>query len=200
MNASNNVADFMEFLSKNENLEPLHQIACRAAKVEGKVSFGYTLPRGLIVLYPEFLVFLTDSQYEAGGKLMFMEYIKSVASHITYANRVNDWVNNPETIIISAAKWLMTNQNKKDFFQEALMNPNSFFIPTQTLQYLTFNKGIIALRPHNIQIKLNEGGLTIYQDPVLENQFKTLLGQFTGKWQEDFMDKINQIIRSHKNK
>lgn len=168
----------MEIMSKNENLKPLHQVTCWASLEEGKILFGHTLPRRLIVHYPEFLFFITGSEYISGDKFMFMEYIKSVTSHILYANRVN----NPKTMIISAVKWLMTNQNKIDIFPKALMNPNSFFIPTHTVKNLTFNKEIITFHPHITQIKLNGGSLQIYLDPILENKFKTLLEHFLDNW------------------
>jgi len=197
MNTQKEVASFIEFLSTSENLEPLNQIACRATLTQGAIPFSYTVPIGWIVLYPKFLVFLTNSKYEKGNKLLFMHFIERVSSEIMTAKRLNDWVTNPETIIISAAKWLLTDQNKQDFLQEALMNPSSFFIPTDAIEDMKFNKGIIALRPHSIQITLKEGGLRIFQDPVLENQVKTLIGQFTGKWQEKFIENINFIIRNN---
>jgi hypothetical protein len=200
VNPPPHLQDFLTHLAENEDFQPEHQFWARVTLAKQAPTFSYTLPRGEIVLYPKYLVFLTLSEDRPGAKLMFKEYVETVASTYKSAHKLNEWVEHPATLLFDLAKWLTKDFKDEDTLAKALISPNSVFVPVEQINAIKFVKGIIALRPHHIVVHLPDNNLIIYQDPVTENQFKSLIGQFTGKWQEEFQEALRSIVRENSSK
>ena len=128
---------------------------------------------------------------------MLKEYVETVASTYKTVYKLNKWVEHPATLLFDLAKWLTKDFKDEDTLAKALMSPNSVFVPVEQINTIKFVKGIVALRPHHIVVNLSDHNLIIYQDPVTENQFKSLIGQFTGKWQGGFQEALRSIAREN---
>jgi|SRR5580693_2537526 hypothetical protein len=190
METSPHLQDFLAYLEQGTDLKPEHQFWARVALADTAPTFSYTLPRGEVILYPQFLVFLTTSKDAPGANLMLKEAVQMMAETYKTAFKLNKWVTHPATLLFEVAKWLSRDFRNENTLASALINPNSIYVPVGSIRDAIFVKGIIALRPHHVKVKLDRGTLVIYQDPMTENQFKSLLGQFSGKWQEDFLVRI----------
>lgn len=197
MNTSPYLDKFVVYLSGLDDKRPSHQFPARATLKQEAPKFFYTLPLGDIITYPNFLVFLTLSEQDAGAKLMFTELFQTIATELKTTYTLNKWINNPTSLLMDAAKWLSRDIKNEDLFAKALMNPNSVFIPFDEIIGVQFKKGIIALRAHHIRITLRKGGFVICQDPATENQFETLMGQFSGHWQDKFFELMTNVAQKN---
>ena len=192
-----NVQDFITHKAQNKEFKPKHHFLARVVLAEKAPTFSYTLPRGELALYPDYLAFFTLNMDSPGTKLLFKEFLKTYRDAMASSIKLNEWVQDPTELLLDLAVGLFKDFKNEDALSKALMNPNSIFVPHDQIIGSKFNKGIVGLRPHHIVVSLRDDNLIIYQDPVTENQFKALLGQFTGKWQEEFQKALNAIAESN---
>ena len=198
MNEPGNLKDFLVFVAEHKEWKPTYDFIARCARMNQAPTFAYTLPRGVVMADPRWLIFLTLSDDRPGDSMnLLREFIREFKAQYEFVSKLNDWVNDPISLVKDVAKWLSHVPQDEDRFAQALMNPNSAFIPFSEVIGVQFKKGIIAMRPHHIQVNLRDGGFIIYQDPATENAFKSLVGQFSGKWQVDFVNRLTQVAREN---
>src|SRR5215218_10137252 len=101
-----NLQEFLAYVEHSKEIRPEHQFWARVALGDNAPTFSYTLPLGEVILYPQFLVFLTTSNEAPGAKLMLKEYLQAVAATYKAASMLNGWVENPATLLFDVAKWL----------------------------------------------------------------------------------------------
>jgi hypothetical protein len=121
------------------------------------------------------------------------EFVRLLAEEFKTQLLLNLWVKDPEPLLLELAKGLPEGFRQPEQLAEALMSPNSVFLPLAEIQEARFSKGIPALRPHHIALTAISSPLIIFQDPATENTISTLIGQFTGKWQTEFLREL-QIV------
>ncbi len=198
MKESADLKRFLAFVAKREKWNPRFEFMARCSQSLQAPAFSYTLPQGVVMADTEWLVFLTLSENTPGAKLMLSEFVETLASEYKNISKLHDWVDNPLSLVRDVAKYLSHVPKDDDKFAQALMNANSTFICMSDILDVEFKKGIVALRPHHIQLKLRDGGFIIYQDPVTENAFTSLIGQFSGKWHPEFLEMITDFARQNR--
>jgi hypothetical protein len=198
MNESRYLKDFLAFVAEPQEWKPRFDFMARCARMVEAPTFAYTLPRGVVMADPEWLVFLSLSTEMPGAKLMLAEYLQTVVFQYDTAKKLSEWVGNPGSLVKDVTKWFSNVPKNEDHFAQALLNPNSAFLPFRDIIGVEFKKGIVALRPHHIQLILRDGGFVIYQDGATENAFKNLLGQFSGLWQPEFLECLSQVARGNR--
>ncbi len=108
-----------------------------------------TIPRGLVILYPEFLVFLTDDERNAARRLVSFSLAGIAARIVPFVDRLGQLANALGLSAFDRAK--------------ALVNPQSFFIPRREISrarpfWRATHGGIVHLSTHDAR------ELYLYQD------------------------------------
>jgi hypothetical protein len=96
-----------------------------------------TIPRGMVILYPEFLVFLTDDERSATRRIVSFSVTGLAARLVPFADRLGQ---------LAGALGLKSFDRAK-----ALANPQSFFIPRREIAsvrpfWKATHGGIVHLR------------------------------------------------------
>lgn len=200
VNTPTNMLEFLEYISAQETVKPLHHFWARAAITDQPPRLTYALPIGEILAFPRFLVFLSLSKYTPGTTHFLAEFGRLLAKKDLSIFQFERWFDKPINIPKDTSVWLSSRLKNEDKFAETMINPNSFFIPIEDIINVQFNRGIIALREHRIQVVLGSGKLVIRQDCTTENLIDTLIGQFTGHWQDEFISFLNSAIKTNQTK
>jgi hypothetical protein len=172
---------------------PLSEFWARCVVAPSAPRFSYTLPLGEVVLFPDSFAFLTLDGRRPGATLLWEDFARSLAREYASILKYSQWVEDPSQLLLELGRWLTRDLHEKDNVAAALSNANSIFLPVSEVLDVTFVKGIVALRPHHIIITTASRNVIVYQDPQTENQFKTLSGQFSGRWQPEFLEALRTM-------
>jgi hypothetical protein len=123
-----------------------------------------SIPRGIVVLYPEFLVFLTDDERSAAARVLSFGVAGVAARFVPFFDRLGQ---------LARALGLATFDR-----QRALENPRSFFIPRREIMsarpfWRATHGGIVSLRTREAR------EFYIYQDMHSVGAWKYFAG---GGW------------------
>lgn len=184
---------FIAGFDDNQELVPKFHFQARVAQLPAAPTFSYGLPLGEIALYPNHLVFLTLSQDAPGTTILAKEFVRLFVEEYKSKFFLNLWTKAPESLLTELARGLSNEFQQPGRLAEALMSPNSIFIRLNEIREIRFKKGIPVLRPHHMIVTTAQAPLIIFQDPATENMVTTLIGQFTGIWQPEFLQEIQRI-------
>lgn len=107
MNESNSLKDFLLFVADRKEWKPRYNFVARAAKMTQAPTFSYTLPKGVVMANPEWLVFLTPSDNVPGNSLnLLKEFVQEFKAQYEFVTKLNNWVENPLALVRDVAKWL----------------------------------------------------------------------------------------------
>lgn len=129
-----------QFLSYIESAEPREIFSDIARASRDRIIWPLvTIQRGLVVLYPEFLVFLTDDEKSATTRLVSFSVAGIAARIVPFVDRLGQLAN---------ALGLSSFDRTK-----ALSNPQSFFIPRREIAsarpfWRATHGGIVHVRTH----------------------------------------------------
>src|SRR5262245_43091659 len=73
---------FMAYLAANSEVAPSHSFLARSARQAEPPTFYYTLPRGVVLLFPDWVVFLTDKNTAPGFGVMFGEFCEQMKAQM----------------------------------------------------------------------------------------------------------------------
>jgi hypothetical protein len=126
------------FLNYVESAEPRELFSDVARGSHDRIVWPLiSIPRGLVILYPEFLVFLTDDERSAAQRIVSFSVTGLAARLVPYADRLGQ---------LAGALGLKSFDRAK-----ALANPQSFFIPRREITsarpfWKATHGGIVYLR------------------------------------------------------
>ena len=111
-----------EFLSYIESSTPPREIFSDAARASrDRILWPLvTIPRGLLIVYPEYLVFMTDDERSATRRLVSFSVSGVAARVVPFVDRLGQLANSLGLSSFDRAK--------------ALSNPQSFFIPRREIE------------------------------------------------------------------
>jgi hypothetical protein len=130
---------FLSYIERAEEPREIFSDVARASR-DRIVWPLVTIPRGLVVLYPEFLVFLTDDEKSATVRLVSFSIAGLAARIVPFVDRLGQLANALGLTSFDRAK--------------ALANPQSFFIPRKEIAgarpfWRATHGGIVHVRTHD---------------------------------------------------
>ena len=154
-----------EFLSYVERAQPLEILSDVARGSRDRIIWPLvSIPKGIVVLYPEFLLFLTDDERSVKARV-FSFGVTGVASRfVPFFDRLGQ---------LAGALGLASFDRQK-----AMENPHSFFIPRREIKgarpfWRATHGGIVHLRTRDMK------DFYIYQDMHSTGTWKYFVG---GGW------------------
>ena len=109
-----------QFLNYVESREPREIFSDVARGSRDRIVWPLvTIPRGMVILYPEFLVFLTDDEQSAARRIVSFSVTGLAARLVPFVDRLGQ---------LAGALGLKSFDRAK-----ALANPQSFFIPRREI-------------------------------------------------------------------
>lgn len=197
---------FLQYLGENPDVAATKQFVCSA--YIGKKPFNVTLtPIGIVSLYPEYIIFLTDSKAKPGGFRQFVSQFWDEFSPYLTAHRL---VTQPYTIVFDLARSMGRNGDE-EFFNQALTSPNSFIVPLDKIKKVdtsrnfqgnfihitTFDRELTLF--NNINAQVPEGlRYLIGKKPLKKfESAPAAIGKFyqallTGNWHEDVVEVLKR--------
>jgi hypothetical protein len=166
--------EFLNFLIEYRNPEPGFQFSAYAGLADEVPHFAMQYPLGEVRAYNGFLVFLTTIMTRPGIELavgkfgeMMQKEMQKKANPLAYLG-----------------KQFLAAFRTEDQFQQALLSPNSVFIPFRMIRGVNDIPGKLY-RSHRIQVVLPQSSLVICQDRHAEHGGTH--SWWTGMWQPDFV-------------
>ena len=154
-----------QFLSYVESAQPREILSDVARASTDRIVWPLvTIPKGIVVLYPEFLIFLTDDERSAAARVLSFSVAGVAARFVPFFDRLGQ---------LARALGLASFDREK-----AMGNPRSFFLP---------RREIVSARPfwratHGgiVHLRSREGDdFYIYQDMHSTGTWKYFAG---GGW------------------
>jgi hypothetical protein len=140
-----------------------------------------SIPRGLIILYPEFLVFLTDDERSAARRIVSFSVTGLAARLVPYVDRLGQ---------------LAQGLGLKSFDRaKALANPQSFFIPRRDIKsarpfWKATHGGIVHVRTGDAH------DFYLYQDMHSTGTWRYFAGG-GWRWQKRLAEAITRALNSN---
>lgn len=130
---------FLSYIERAEDVREIFSDASRASRDQLRWPL-ITIPRGLVILYPEFLVFLTDDEKSAARRLVSFSVAGLAARIVPFVDRLGQ---------LASALGLSSFDHAK-----ALANPQSFFIPRHEIKsarpfWRATHGGIVHVHTHD---------------------------------------------------
>lgn len=154
-----------EFLNYVETAQP-HEILSDVARGSRDRLLWplVSIPKGIVVLYPEFLIFLTDDERSAARRILSLSATEAASRVIPFFNRLS----------VLARGFGLASFDR----QKALENPHSFFIRRREIRgarpfWKPTHGGIVNLRTRDAR------DFYIYQDMHSTGTWKYFVG---GGW------------------
>lgn len=181
--------DYLAHLDANPNTEPVSQFPARVAPAEKPPKYYDDWPWGDIVVYPDWLVFLSLQEDKSGPpwRKFLSEFYEELKPLLT----LKRWATNPETILIDIAAELA---NDEDVVGKALTNSHSLFVPFDEVRDVTtgnnWNQG------HFITVRTLERTIVICQDSNREmneqwfGAWRVMAGWFKSKWKPELVEQL----------
>jgi hypothetical protein len=200
---------YFKYLDKHPNITAIKQFKCGATRGQ-RPRFHNTVPGGDCFLYPEFLIFLTNSKKGVGWRSTFTNIVDFFAADIALMK----WANNPATILFDIAK-SMNSYIDPEKLEELLANPNSIFVPLRSLT------GVEAERDwtqgNYIIIHTKDGDVSIvehiseYPNPIRDLMkgkkptfvtpkflYNKMRGHIVGEWQPDVVVALGAAVKKYR--
>jgi hypothetical protein len=180
-----NLQRFIQYVADHPALQPSFQLVARAKPASVPPTFSITLPPGVAVAFPDFLVFLTTVTDKPGAKIAWNFAVQSLTAEIKTRLTLARWATHPATILVDVAKALGPHAPKEDKLDEALASPNSFFIPFDRIRNV--EPGRQLTQGAYIKVATLDGDYIIHQDATRESVWSVTKTVYLGaKWEPQF--------------
>jgi len=126
------LADYLAYRDANPEAMPVSQFPARVAPAEKPPKYYDDWPWGDIVVYPDWLIFLSLHEDKSGPQ--WKKFLSELYEEMKPLLTLRKWATNPATILIDIAAELA---NDEDVVGKALANPHSLFIPLDEVRDVT---------------------------------------------------------------
>jgi hypothetical protein len=132
---------FLEYQASNPDVKPLFQLPVFASIADEPPKYMVDWPQGQLIVYPEFLAFLTLVEGDPGKDAIWKRVIQDTLESMVSLYRLNRIITDPVKIIEEVARHMGGKYQHEDTLSKALANSNSIFLPlTSVMRTSTGNK------------------------------------------------------------
>jgi hypothetical protein len=128
---------FLEYQANNPDVKPLSQLPVYASMTSKPPSTLDDWPQGQLIVYPDFLVFLTLVEGNPGQVPLWKRVILETVEEMASLYRLKKIVDNPINIVTEIARYITGTYQHEDSLGKALANPNSIFVPLDEITHLS---------------------------------------------------------------
>ena len=192
-------ADFVKYLAEHPNIRPTKAFDAMAAEAE-KLPWPYTWPKGNVLIYPEYLVFLTTRHFKTG----MMAFGEAMLSGLREQFKLYDWVTDPTSLITDLTGKLIDKYKDPAALSAALANPNSFFVRLDDVRDVTSGGGYAKgefLKPPYIRIATTTSCYILHMSadysPWNLVNLKRSISTITSHWEDEVLAQLQQRAKQN---
>jgi hypothetical protein len=177
---------FLQYLSDNPAAAPQQAFAARGMSGEHLPTLFASIPRGVVMLFDHWLVFLTESRTGAGGGNLWGEFWGQFKAEIKHAatGGLNEAIGH-------VGKWMGLKKEEEASLEKYLANPNSLFIPLD--QVVSVEAHSKFLQGGYVRVRTTEGMFLICQWSQAEG-LAGVRGAWGGQWRPEFVEALQQTV------
>ncbi|BAZ04319.1 hypothetical protein [Calothrix sp. NIES-3974] len=190
MRSQDDLVSFLRYISTSGH-KSIKKFSARAALLAKPPNFFRTLPLGSVVVYPDFIIFLTLNTNSPGYSLLFKEVFDKVNAFKT----VTGWVTEPSSLVDFLFEKLPEAFERKSDVEKMFSNPNSFFVSLESVKSVVANFNFS--QGHSITVKTATKSFVVCQDALVEqreNYFESMWKMLTGQWHSDIINFLKSKI------
>ncbi|WIG61823.1 MAG: hypothetical protein OJF49_004572 [Ktedonobacterales bacterium] len=192
-------ADFVKYLAEHPNIRPTKAFDAMAAEAE-KLPWPYTWPKGNVLIYPEYLVFLTTRHYKTG----VMAFGEAMLAGMREQFKLYEWVTDPTSLITDLTGKLIDKYKDPAALSAALGNPNSFFVRLDEVRDVTSGGGYAKgdfFKPPYIRIATTTSCFILHMSadfsPWNLVNIKRSLSTITSHWEDEALAQLQQRAKQN---